>query len=216
LGCFAVPINLPFDRGIDRMLAAHSDPAGRAAIEPAGVPARAVSDTGSLSLQHIPGSAPPKLDFVEFVATETVVALNLVADLAALPAFTAAVAAYRWLLPLGVCGFFCWPTVHRIFRPLAEEPLLDYLRVAAYCGDLPAGDPRRIAFDLRAARHRFPAFFRTDEFPFGPQRAAIAASRMAEIGAFAARHEFRAAGFSDLRKHDEAAYLAYLDRPEGA
>jgi len=162
-------------------------------------------------LRHIPDS--PRLDFVDFMASHTVVSLTFVAELAKLPAFCAALAAYRSLWPLGYCGFFCWAAVHHLFRPLAEEPLLDYLRVAAYCSELPADDARHIDLDIRSVKQRFPALFRIEDFPFGPNRASHAASRLAEIGAFAAGHELRAAGFAEVRKQDEAAYAAYLDQP---
>jgi len=167
----------------------------------------------SLSLQHIPDSAAPRLDFVDFAASQTVVSLIFVAELAKIPAFSAAVSAYRSLLALGYCGFFCRRAVHHVFRQIAEEPLLDYLRVAAYCSDLPAHDSRRIGLDAASAKQRFPVLFRFEDFPSGPMRSGYASSLLAEMGSFAARHEFRAAGFPDVKKHDEAEYAAYLDRP---
>jgi hypothetical protein len=112
----------------------------------------------SPSLQHIRDSAAPRLDFVDFIASETVVSLDFVAELAKIPEFSAAVAAYRSLLPLGYCGFFCWPAVHHVFRQIAEEPLLDYLRVAAYCNDVPAADRRHIDLDTASAKQRFLLF----------------------------------------------------------
>jgi hypothetical protein len=167
----------------------------------------------SPSLQHIMDSAAPKLDFVDFIASQTVVSLGVAAELAKIPAFSAAVSAYRSLLPLGYCGFFCWSTVHHLFRPIAEEPLLDYLRVAAYCSDLPADDARHIALDPKSARERFPVLFRIDDFPFGPMRSSYAPSLLARMGSFAARHEFRAVGFAGVKKQDEDEYTAYLERP---
>jgi hypothetical protein len=163
------------------------------------------------SLQQIRYS--PRLDFVDFIAVETVVSLDIVATLARVPAFSAAVSAYRCLLPLGCCGLFCRPAVHHLVAPIDEEPLLDYLRVAAYCSELPAADPRRIALDARAAKQRFPAVFRFYDVSSGPQRSGDAASRLAEIGSFAARHEFRAAAFPAVKKHDEDEYAAYLEWP---
>jgi hypothetical protein len=162
-------------------------------------------------LPHIPDS--PQLDFVDFMASHTVVSLNFVAELAKIPAFSAAVSGYRSLQTLGYCGFFCWRAVHHVFRQIAEEPLLDYLRVAAYCGGLPAHDSRRIRLDTASAKRRFPVLFRIEDFPVGPMRSAYASSLLAEIGSFAARHEFRTAGFADVKKHDEDEYAAYLDRP---
>lgn len=163
-------------------------------------------------MQHIRDSAAPRLDFVDFIASETVVSLDFVAELAKIPEFSAAVAAYRSLLPLGYCGFFCWPAVHHVFRQIAEEPLLDYLRVAAYCNDVPAADRRHI--DLTAsAKQRFPVLFHIDDFPLGPMRSSYVSSLLAKMGSFAARHEFRAAGFAAVKKHDEDEYAAYLDRP---
>jgi hypothetical protein len=99
-----------------------------------------------------------------------------------------------------------------VFRQIAEEPLLDYLRVAAYCNDLPAHDRRHINLD-KPAKQRFPVLFRFDDFPFGPERSSYAASRLVEMGSFAARHEFRAVGFAGVKKHDEDEYMAYLERP---
>jgi hypothetical protein len=55
--------------------------------------------------------------------------------------------------------------------------------------------------------------FRIDDFPLGPMRSAYASALLAEIGSFAARHEFRTAGFADVKKQDEDEYAAYLDRP---
>ena len=164
-------------------------------------------------MQHVPDSAAPRLDFVGFMASHAVVSLDLVAELARIPAFAAAVAAYRSLLPLGYCGFSCWPTVHRRFRPLAEAPLLDYLRVAAYCCDLPAADARHIGLDAASARQRFPALFHVADFPAGPMRASYASALMGRMGWFAARHEFRLAEFAEVKKHDEDEYAAYLDQP---
>jgi hypothetical protein len=161
------------------------------------------------SLQQIPASAAPKLDFVDFAASNTAVALTFVAELAKIPEFSAAVSAYRSLLPLGYCGFVCWPAVHHVFWQIAAEPLLDYLRVAAYCNDLPADDKRHIDLDDKSAKQRFPVLFRIDDFPFGPERSSYASSRLAEMGSFAARHEFRAAGFSDVKKHDEDDYVTH-------
>src|SRR3954471_18618482 len=109
------------------------------------------------SLRHVRNSPAPKLDFIDFVASETVVSVNFVADLARIPAFSAAVSAYRSLLPLGYCGLFCRPAIHHLVAQIAEEPLLDYLRVAAYCSELPAADRRHITLDTRAAKRRFPA-----------------------------------------------------------
>src|SRR3954468_5267593 len=122
------------------------------------------------SLQHVRNSPAPKLDFIDFVACETVVSVNFVADLARIPAFSAAVSAYRSLLPLGYCGLFCRPAIHHLVAQIAEEPLLDYLRVAAYCSELPAADLRRITLDTRAAKRRFPALFRFEDVSLGPQR----------------------------------------------
>jgi hypothetical protein len=175
--------------------------------------ALAVSNRMEPSLQHIPDSAAPRLDFIDFMASHTVVALDFVAELAKIPAFAAAVAAYRSLLPLGYCGFSCWPAVHQRFRPFTEGPLLDYLRVAAYCCDLPAADPRHIALDAAAAKRRFPTLFHAADFPAGPMRASYVSALMGRMGSFAARHEFRLTGFTDVKKHDEDAYAAYLDQP---
>jgi hypothetical protein len=163
----------------------------------------------SFSLQQIPASAAPKLDFVDFMASETVVSLTFVAELAKIPEFSAAVSAYRSFLSLGYCGFVCWPTVHRLFRQLAEEPLLDYLRVAAYCIELPAGDPRHTDLDHRSAKKRFPVLFVVDDFPAGSKRSGYASSLLPESGSFAARHEFREAGFAAVKTHDEDQYIAY-------
>lgn len=167
----------------------------------------------SPSLQHILEPAAPKLDFVDFMASETVVSLNFVAELAKIPKFSAAVSAYRSLLTLGYCGFFCRPAVHHVFRQIAEEPLLDYLRVAAYCNDLPADDARHVDLDYLSARQRFPVLFRIGYVPSGPERSSYAASLLAEMGSFAAGHQFRAAGFAAVKKHDEDEYRAYLGRP---
>jgi hypothetical protein len=175
--------------------------------------APAVSDRMEPSLQHIPDSAEPRLDFIDFMASQTVVSLDFVAELAKIPEFSAGVAAHRSLLPLGYCGFFCWPAVHHLFRQLAEEPLLDYLRVAAYCCDLPAADGRHIDLGTASAKQRFPALFHIADFPAGPMRASYASALMARMGSFAVRHEFRAAGFAEVKKHDEDEYIAYLDQP---
>ena len=167
---------------------------------------------GVFQLQQIPTSAAPKLDFVDFVASTTAVSPVVVAELAKIPQFGAAVSAYRSKLTLGYCGFFCWPAVHNLFEPMSEEPLLDYLRVAAYCNDLPADDRRHINLDYKYAKQRFPALFRVDDFPVGPKRSSYASSLLAEMGSFAARHEFRTAGIPSVKKNDEDEYIAYLDQ----
>jgi hypothetical protein len=159
------------------------------------------------SLQQVPASAAPKLDFVDFTASSTAVALASVADLAKLPEFSAAVSAYRGLLTLGYCGLFCWPAVHGLFSELTQQQLLDCLRIAAYCNDLPAGDPRHIDLDDKSAKQRFPVLFIIDDFPPGPQRSNYAATLLAAMGSFAARHAFRAARFSEVRRHDEDRYV---------
>ena len=162
------------------------------------------------SSQHIPDSAAARLDFVDFVAADTVVSVDIAVQLAGIAAFAAAVCGYRSLLPLGYCGLFCWPTVHHFVKPIAEEPLLDYLRVAAYCSELPAADPRHIALDTNSAKRRFPALFRFHVVSPGPQRSADA---FADIGSFAPRHEFRTARFPAIKQRDEAEYAAYLEGP---
>lgn len=159
------------------------------------------------SLQQIPTSAGPKPDFVDFVASKMAVSLTFVAELAKIPEFSAAVSAYRSSLTLGYCGFFCWPAVHNLFWQITEEPLLDYLHVAAYCNDLPADDTRHINLDYKSAKKRFPVLFRIDDFPSGLERSSHASLLLAKMGSFAARHEFRAARFSDLKKHDEDDYM---------
>jgi hypothetical protein len=161
----------------------------------------------SFSLQQIPTSPAPDLDFVDFVASKTAVSLTLVAELAKIPEFSAALPAYRSLLTLGYCGFFCWPSVRSLFGRLTEEQLLDYLRVAAYCNDLPAEDGRHINLDYKSAKERFPVLFRIDDFPVGPQRAGYASSLLVEMGPFAAQHEFRTVGFPSVKKHDEDSYI---------
>jgi hypothetical protein len=171
------------------------------------------SATMEVSVQKIPTSAAAKLDFVDFVAANTVVTLIFVAKLVKIPEFTAAVAAYRSELTLGYCGFFCWRAVHNMYWQVAEEPLLDYLRVAAYCNDLPAHDKRHIDLDYRYAE-RFPALFHVENFPDGPQRSIYAATLLAEMGSFAPRHEFRTAGFPTVKQYDEDEYIAYLKRPD--
>jgi hypothetical protein len=207
-------IQQPLDRGIDEMLA-------RCKFENGADPVLIWTmfrrlhylTPWSPSLQQIRDSAALRLDFVDFVASETVVSLDFVAELAKIPEFFAAVSAYRSLLPLGYCGFFCWPAVHHVFRQIAEEPLLDYLRVAAYCNDLPAADSRHVALDAASAKQRFPVLFHIDDFPLGPMRSSYASSLLSKMGSFAARHEFLAAGFAAVKKHDEDEYAAYLDRP---
>jgi hypothetical protein len=166
---------------------------------------RASSGTMEFPLQ-IPTSAP-ELDFVDFVASRTAVSLTLVAELAKIPEFSAAVSAYRSLLVLGYCGFFCWPAVHGRSWRLTEEQLLDHLRVAAYCNDLPAGDARRVDLDDTSAQRRFPVLFVIDDFPFGPNRSNYASTLLAAMGPFAGRHELRAASFSDVKKHDDDVYI---------
>jgi hypothetical protein len=158
------------------------------------------------SLQ-IPASAASKLDFVDFIAARTAVSSTLVAELARIPEFSAAVSAYRSLLTLGYCGLFCWPAVDHLFGQLTEEQLLDYLRVAAYCSELPADDARHIDLDYKSAKRRFPVLFLIEDFPFGPDRSNYAAVLLAQMGSFAARHQFRTARFSDVRKHDEDGYI---------
>ncbi len=160
------------------------------------------------SLQHIRHSAAARLDFVEFIAAETVVSVDFAVQLARIAAFSAAVCGYRSLLPLGYCGLFCWSTVHHFVKPIAEEPLLDYLRVAAYCSELPAADKRHIALDTAAAKRRFPALFRFHVVSSGQSGDAFA-----DIGSFAPRHEFRAARFPAIKQRDEAEYAAYLEGP---
>jgi hypothetical protein len=152
-------------------------------------------------------SEAPKLDFVDFVASKTAVSLTVVAELAKIPEFSAAIVAYRSLLTLGYCGFFCWRAVRSLFEQFTEEQLLDYLRVAAYCNDLPAEDGRHINRDYKAAKERFPVLFRIDGFPAGPQRASYASSLLVEMGSFAAQHEFRTVGFATVRGHDEDQYV---------
>ena len=44
-------------------------------------------------------------------------------------------------------------------------------------------------------------------------RASYASALMGRMGSFAARHEFRLAGFAEVKKHDEDAYAAYLEQP---
>jgi hypothetical protein len=44
-------------------------------------------------------------------------------------------------------------------------------------------------------------------------RASYASALMGRMGSFAARHEFRLAGFAEVKKHDEDEYAAYLDQP---
>jgi hypothetical protein len=156
-------------------------------------------------LQQIPTS--PRPDFVDFIASRTAVSLTLVAELAAIPEFSAAVSAYRSLLALGYCGFFCWPAVHAPFWQLTEEQLLDHLRVAAYCSDLPADDGRHIDLDDASAKARFPVLFVIDDFPFGPNRSTYASTLLAGMGSFAARHEFRDARFSAVKRRDEDGYV---------
>jgi hypothetical protein len=158
-------------------------------------------------LQHIRDSAGPGLDFVDFMASQTVVSLDFVAELAKVPEFSAAVSAFRSRLPLGYCGFFCWPAVRNLFRPIAEEPLLDYLRVAAYCSELPAHNGRHIDLDDRSAKRGFPVVFRIDDFQPGPERSAYISALLAGMGSFAARHPFRAAGFASVKSHDEDEYV---------
>jgi hypothetical protein len=165
-------------------------------------------------LQQIPTPATPKLDFVDFVASITAVSLTVVEELAKIPEFCAAVSAYRSRLTLGYCGFSCWPAVHKLFEPMAEEPLLDYLRVAAYCSDLPAYDRRHVKLDRWHAKPRFPALVRDADVPVAPERSSDAASLLAEMGSFAPRHEFRTAAFPSVKKYDEDEYLAYLDQPD--
>jgi len=121
---------------------------------------------------------------------------------------------YRSQLPLGYCGVFCWPAVHHSFWQIAEEPLLDYLHVAAYCNDLPAADSRHVKLDDKSAKARFPVLFRFDRFPFGLERSSDASSLLARMGSFAARHEFRAARFAELKKQDEDDYLNQSEHPE--
>jgi hypothetical protein len=111
------------------------------------------------------------------------------------------------VLILGYCGFFCWPAVHNLFGQITEEQLLDYLRVAAYCNDLPSDDSRHINLDYKSAKEHFPVLFLIDDFPFGPKRASYASTLLAGMGSFATRHEFRAARFSAVKKHDEDAYV---------
>jgi hypothetical protein len=159
------------------------------------------------SLQQIPAPAAPRLDFVDFIASRTAVPSTLVAELARIPEFSAAVSAYRSLLTLGYCGFFCWPAVHDLFGQLTEEQLLDHLRVAAYCNQLPADDARHVDLDHKSAKARFPVLFLIDDFPFGPDRSNYAAALLAAMGSFAARHQFRTARFSEVRKHDEDGYI---------
>jgi hypothetical protein len=158
-------------------------------------------------LQHIRDSAAPKLDFVDFMASQTVVSLAFVAELAKVPEFAAAVSAYRSRLPLGYCGLFCRPAVRKLFRQIAEEPLLDYLRVAAYCSELPVHDARHIDLDGSSAKRRFPVVFRSDDVASAPD--SHAAFLPAEMGSFAARHEFRAARFPDVKDHDEDEYVEW-------
>jgi hypothetical protein len=158
-------------------------------------------------VQQIPTSAAPRLDFVDLIASRTAVSLTLVAELATIPEFSAAVSAYRSLLALGYCGFFCWPAVHDPFKQLTEEQLLDCLRIAAYCNDLPADDARHIDLDYTSAKARFPVLFVIDDFPFGPNRSTYASTLLAAMGSFAARHEFRGARFSGLKKRDEDGYI---------
>jgi hypothetical protein len=152
-------------------------------------------------------SEAPGLDFVDFTASRAAVSSTLVAELAKIPEVSAAVSAYRSLLILGYCGFFCWPAVDGLFGQLTEEQLLDYLRIAAYCNDLPAGDARHIDLDEKSAKARFPVLFIIDDFPIGPARSSYAATLLAGMGSFAARHEFRAARFSNVKKHDEDGYV---------
>jgi hypothetical protein len=169
----------------------------------------------SNSLQEIPTSAAPDLDFVDFVASKTAVSLKVVAELAKIPEFSAAISAYRSLLILGYCGFFCWPTVRSLFKELTEEQLLDYLRIAAYCDDLPTDDERHINLDFKSAKERFPILFRIDDFPVGPQRASYASLLLVEMGPFAAQHEFRTMGFSGVRGRDEDQYITcWMSRSE--
>jgi hypothetical protein len=163
---------------------------------------------GSFHLQ-IPTSAAPKLDFVDFVASRTAVSLASVAELAKIPEFSAAVSVYRCLLGLGYCGYFCRPAVHGSFMRLTEEQLLDHLRVAAYCSELPADDARHIDLDTRSAKRRFPILFIIDDFPLGSNRSNYASSLLAQMGSFAARHEYRAVGFPGVKKVDEDRYVAY-------
>jgi hypothetical protein len=159
-------------------------------------------------------SQAPRLDFVDFTVSRTAVSSTLVAELAKIPEFSAAVSAYRSLLILGYCGFFCWPAVHGLFkRQLTEEQLLDYLRIAAYCNELPADDARHIDLDDKSAKARFPVLFIIDDFPVGPGRSTYASTLLAAMGSFAARHQFRTARFSDVKKHDEDSYLAQSANP---
>jgi hypothetical protein len=152
-------------------------------------------------------SEAPEFDFVDFIASKTAVSLTVVAELAKIPEFSGAIFAYRTLLTLGYCGFFCWPAVHNLFGQITEESLLDNLRVAAYCGDLSADDSRHINLDYKSTKELFPVLSRIDDFPFGSQRSSYASSLLAEMGSFAVRHEFRTARFSDVRKHDEDCYI---------
>jgi hypothetical protein len=157
---------------------------------------------------QIPTSASPRLDFVDFIASRTAVSLTLAAELVKLSEVSAAVSAYRSLLTLGYCGFFCWPAVHSLFEQLTEQQLLECLRIAAYCNDLPADDARHIGLHHKSARQRFPVLFVIEEFSSGPDRSNYAGSLLAAMGSFAARHEFRAAGFPAVRRHDEDSYIA--------
>jgi hypothetical protein len=154
-------------------------------------------------------SDTPKLDLVDLTASRTAVSLTLVAELAKIPEFSAAVSGYRSVLILGYCGFFCWPAVHGLFKQLTEEQLLDCLRIAAYCSDLPADDTRHVDLDDKSAKRRFPVLFIIDDFPFGPNRSSYAATLLAGMGSFAARHEFRAVGFPGVKRHDEDQYISY-------
>jgi hypothetical protein len=166
----------------------------------------AASGTMEFSLQQKTAAAS-ELDFVDFVASRTDVSLVLVAELAKIPEFSAAIVAYCSSLTLGYSGFFCWPAVHSLFEQLTEDQLLDYLRVAAYCSDLPAEDARHINRDYKAAKERFPVLFRIDDFPYGPERASYASSLLLEMGSFAAQHEFRSVGFPSVKRSDEDDYV---------
>jgi hypothetical protein len=160
-------------------------------------------------------SDAPTLDFVDFTASRTAVSSTLVAELAKIAEFSAAVSAYRSLLMLGYCGFFCWPAVHNLFEQLTEQQLLDYLRIAAYCNDLPADDARHVDLDYRSAKQRFPVLFIIEDFPFGTKRSSYASTLLAGMGSFAARHEFRAARFSGVKQHDEDGYITqWMSRSE--
>lgn len=208
LGCIARAINLPLDRGIDAMLARCKFEKG---VDPTPIGTifqRMQCQTRwSPSLQHILDSAAPRLDFVDFVAAETVVSPTFAAELAKIPEFSAAVSAYRSQSTLGHGGFMCWPAVHKLFRHLAEEPLLDYLRVAAYCTDLPADDRRRVNLEHKSGKQRLAVVFRSEDSP--PARPGDPSSPLAETGSFAARHELRELGFAAVKSRDEDEYIDY-------